>query len=318
MRSYRSIIDQMKSVGFNALRIPYSNEMLRVGSLPTTINYSLNPDLAGLSPLQILDRIVLYCGQVGLRVILDRHSCLSDHFNQESYWYLPGDIYYTEAQTIADWVMLARRYANNPTVIGADLWNEPKGTSPWTLWFSAAERIGNAILAENPSLLIIVEGTGENQVWWGSNLYGVITNPVILNIQEQLLYSVHDYGTSVFPQAYMFDPAFPTILRDIWTPYWAYLFVNNPNPKPIFVGEFGDPLTLEINKTWMQTLLNFMNGDWFLNGQNQLKPDEKGLSWTYWTVNPGGDTGGILNEDWVTVDQNKVNYLRSSFAPLLT
>jgi len=32
-----------------------------------------------------------------------------------------------------------------------------------------------------------------------------------------------------------------------------------------------------------------------------------GISWTYWSWNPdSGDTGGILADDWTSVNQNKV------------
>lgn len=319
-RSYQSILLQMKQLGFNAFRIPWCGEMLRPTSVPDTVDYTLNPDLIGLTPLQILDRVVSYCSAIGMRIILDRHSALAGASKDELYWYIPDDPYYTEKQTIADWVMMASRYKGNPTVVGADLWNEPKGDTPWTLWRPAAEKIGNAILEVNPNLLIVVEGTGENFVWWGSNLYGARTNPVVLSRPAQLLYSTHDYGTSVFPQLYLnlADPNFPKNLKDIWTPYWAWLFVNNPDPHPVFVGEFGDPLVEEVNKVWMTHLIDFMNGDFYLNGGNQLLPGQKGVSWTYWCVNPGGDTGGILLEDWLTVDPVKMEYIRSSLAPLLT
>ena len=319
VRTYRSILLQMKEIGFNAFRIPWSDEMLLPASAPLAIDYSINPDLAGLSPVEVLDKIVEYCGEIGMRIILDRHSCQANGSPKEPYWYIPGDPYYTEAQVRADWVMMAQRYAGNPTVIGMDLWNEPKGNTLWTEWFLAAERIGNAILAVNPKLLIIVEGTGENFVWWGSNLYGAIANPVVLTYPDQLLYSAHDYGTSVFPQLYLNlnDTNFPHDLKDIWTPYWAYLFIDNPNPRPVFVGEFGDPLTKKVNQVWMKTLLDFMNGDYYLNGVNQLLPGQKGVSWTYWTINPGGDTTGILQNDWLTVDPVKLEYIGPSLAPLL-
>nr|WP_245864228.1 cellulase family glycosylhydrolase [Paenibacillus donghaensis] len=64
--------------------------------------------------------------------------------------------------------MLAQRYADNPTVIGADLHNEPHGTASWgtgnlaTDWRLASERAGNAILAVNPNWLILVEGIETN------------------------------------------------------------------------------------------------------------------------------------------------------------
>ena len=84
-----------------------------VSTLPLngSINFSLNPDLRGLSPLQCMDQVVKYCGAVGLRVILDRHSSLADNGWKETLWFIPDDPYYTENQFIKDWQMLAQRYA---------------------------------------------------------------------------------------------------------------------------------------------------------------------------------------------------------------
>ena len=110
------------------------------------IDTYLNPDLAALSPLQCLDRIVAYCGSISLRVILVRTSAKADNFFSESSWFIPGDPYYSEAQFISDWVMLAKRYAGT-AVVGADLWEQPRGTATWgsgasTDWDLAATRAG--------------------------------------------------------------------------------------------------------------------------------------------------------------------------------
>jgi aryl-phospho-beta-D-glucosidase BglC (GH1 family) len=306
----------MKSLGFNLFRVPFSNQMLLPSSVASGIDFSLNPDLYGLSPLQILDKFVAYCGSVGLRVILDRHSCLANNYLVETYWYLPGDPYYTEQQITADLVMLANRYSSTSTVIGIDLWNEPKTYSAWWKWSAAATTIGNAILAANPNLLIIVEGSGQN-TWWGGNLQGVATLPVVLTAPNKLLYSIHEYGQCVFNQQWFSDPGFPYILKALWDSNWGYLLYNNNDPHPILVGEFGCPMTNPIDQTWLRTFFNYMNGDFGLNGINQLTGNQKGMSWIYWCVSPGGDTGGILNSDWVTVDQNKMSYLQSSFGAAL-
>jgi endoglucanase len=43
------------------------------------------------------------------------------------------------------------------------------------------------------------------------------------------------------------------------------------------------------------------------------------ISYAYWCWNPNsGDTGGILKNDWKTVDQAKLDILRSYQWPLLT
>ena len=126
MRSYKSILTQMQNMGFNSIRIPFANDMLRNASKTQSISYQENPDLAGLSPLQCLDKIIEFSGSISMRVILSRQSCHSDASNRESHWFVPNDAQCSEAQVNADWVMLARRYLGT-AVIGFDLWNFPKG-----------------------------------------------------------------------------------------------------------------------------------------------------------------------------------------------
>ena len=85
-RSYRSILDQIKALGFNHIRLPYSTQMLQVSSASEGIDYYSNPDLRGLTPLQNMDKIIQYCGEIGLGVILDRHSSRKDNFVNEGLW----------------------------------------------------------------------------------------------------------------------------------------------------------------------------------------------------------------------------------------
>ena len=48
---------QIADIGFNAIRLPFSSELLD-GRTPTGISYTLNPDLAGLSGVALIDKIV--------------------------------------------------------------------------------------------------------------------------------------------------------------------------------------------------------------------------------------------------------------------
>ena len=98
-RNYKSLINQMKEIGFNCFRIPYSNAMLRPEAIVSGVDFYLNPDLKGLTPLQCLQLIVDYIGSVGMRVILDRHSSMTNNYNHEPLWYIPGDPYYTEERS---------------------------------------------------------------------------------------------------------------------------------------------------------------------------------------------------------------------------
>jgi chitinase len=311
-RNYKDMMDQMKQLGFNTIRLPYSNAIFDPSIKPTGIDFGLNPDLQGLSSLQILDRIVAYAGQIGLRIILDHHSSKPDNHSGEELWYIPGDPTYTEQAWINDWVALAQRYAGNPTVIGADLHNEPHGSATWgsgdaTDWRLAAERAGNAILAVNPNWLIFVEGIERYQgqsTWWGGNLAGASTFPVVLNLPNHVVYSPHDYPASVFPQTWFSDPNYPNNLPVVWDRFWGYLY--RQNVAPVWLGEFGSKLQTASDQQWYQKLTAYL-GD--LTSSSTLA-NRQGMSWTWWSWNPNsGDTGGILQDDWKTVNQNKVQGL---------
>ncbi|MGD0615284.1 MAG: cellulase family glycosylhydrolase, partial [Verrucomicrobiota bacterium] len=242
-RGYKSMMNQMKSLGFNVIRLPYCNQAFDPGSAPNSIDYSQNPDLQGLTPIQIMDTVVAYAGQIGLRIFLDRHR--PDSGSQSALWYTSQ---YSEQRWISDWTMLAQRYAGNPTVMGADLHNEPHSPATWgdgstNDWRLAAERCGNAILSVNSNLLIIVEGTDNGpsgSYWWGGNLSAAGAAPVRLNVPGQLVYSAHDYPASIFPQTWFSAPNYPTNLPAVWDASWGYLF--RENIAPIILGEFGSTL----------------------------------------------------------------------------
>ena len=307
-RSYTDHMDAMKEAGFNAIRLPFSLASLEDGRTPGWIDFGLNPGLVGLSPLEILDRIVDYAGEIGLRILLDCHrSAPGPGPNPNGLWFDGG---YTEDDWVEAWEMLAARYAGNPTVIGADLHNEPHSAS-WNDWAAAAERAGNAILAVNPDWLIVVEGVGvaggENY-WWGGNLREAGGRPIVLNVEERLVYSPHDYGNSVFPQPWFSAPDFPANLPGLFDDTWGYLF--RQEIAPILMGEFGSKLEDPKDLPWLQTLLAYMSGDFDVDGANDLAEGQLGMSWMWWSWNPNsGDTGGILADDWVTPIQAKLDLL---------
>ncbi len=260
----------------------------------------------GLNGLQILDKLVSGARARGLKIILDRHR--PDANGQSELWYTSA---YPEARWIADWQMLARRYLGNDTVIGFDLHNEPHGSATWgdnntaTDWRLAAERAGNAILAINPKLLIIVEGierVGSDYYWWGGNLSAAGANPVRLNVANQLVYSAHDYPASVYGQSWFYAPNYPSNLAAIWEAHWAYLITSNR--APVVLGEFGTRYQTTIDRQWFQTTANFIAS--------------RGMSFTFWSWNPNsGDTGGILQDDWRTINSEKQAVLQPLLAPLI-
>jgi aryl-phospho-beta-D-glucosidase BglC (GH1 family) len=178
-------------------------------------------------------------------------------------------------------------------------------------WRLAAERAADTLLGDAdqngwPRPLIFVEGISQypqsggtatngpyDFTWWGGDLQGVDGNstnpgaPIVLNagrnpdgslgaaVSNQLVYSAHDYGPSVFGQGWFttghtcyrsgcFPPTSTgtlSSLADVWNKFWAYINVpNGVNPAfpsdmssypwsntgttpytqaPMWIGEFG-------------------------------------------------------------------------------
>jgi endoglucanase len=307
VRNWQSMLDQIVQSGFNTIRLPYSNQLFEPSSVPTAINYKLNPDLKGLKGLALMDKIIAGAGARGLKVILDQHR--PDAYAQSDLWYsndLPA------SRWMSDWVMLAQHYRGNDAVIGADLHNEPHGQATWgdgnaaTDWRLAAEQAGNAVLAANPDWLIIVEGIESyhyDYYWWGGNLEGAKQYPVQLSQPDKLVYSAHDYGPGVWPQQWFKAPNFPNNLPGVWNTHWGYL--QNEGIAPVLLGEFGgQSMGTDKEGQWQRSLLTYLKGH--------------SISYAYWAWNPdSSDTGGILEPNWKTVDQAKLRIISAFQWPLL-
>ncbi len=306
IRDYKDMLKQIKQQGFNTIRLPFSLAALKA-TTTSGIDYSngKNAALAGKTPQQVMDIIIKEAGRLGLMVILDNHSQADDGFMYDL-WY--GQDGYTESDWISTWSALAKRYARSPQVIAADLKNEPHGRATWgtggpTDWRLAAQRAGNAVLAQNPNLLIIVEGIEASVAggkldrhWWGGNLEGVKRNPVKLKVKNRIVYSPHEYGPEVFAQPWFNDPNMNAILKQRWQAGFGY--IHDQKIAPVFVGEFGAK----------QVSTDTVEGRWFAQFTDYLA--STGISWTFWAWNPNsGDTGGVLLDDWQTINQSKMNAL---------
>lgn len=320
VRDYKDMLAQIKTLGYNVIRLPYSVNALRSSNI-SGIDFSggKNQDLQGKTPLQVMDLVIQEANKQGLFILLDSHR-LNDYSIPEL-WYGDG---FTEADWINTWKMLAVRYKNQPNVIGADLKNEPHGRASWgtndqaTDWRLAAERAGNAILAINPNWLIVVEGVQNNVPgqqlsghWYGGNLEGVRKYPVHLKITNKLVYSPHEYGPGVYNQPWFYDANFPNNLYSRWATGFQYIATNKI--APILIGEFGG----------RQVDSSSREGIWQRQFVNYIK--QNNLSFTYWSWNPNsGDTGGILQDDWINVVTAKQDLLKqllnnlSSLAPSST
>ncbi len=307
-QDYKTIIATIRRSGYNAIRLPFSNQMVETPAIPTAIAFNngggpINADLKGLNSLEVLDKIVTFAGSQGLKIILDNHrSEAGDGTGLSGLWFTQA---FPESAWIADWQLLARRYASDSTVIGVDLRNEPHNANAngacWSCggpndWRLAAERAGNAVLSINPHLLIVVEGVDafENDFyWWGGNLEGVHSAPVRLRVPNQLVYSPHDYGPIESGQPWFTPAMTDASLRAVWTKHWAYIMQQNI--APVWLGEFG---TVTIT-TDTPTPAESLQSRWFQSLTQFLASDPR-LSWSYWTLN-GEDRYGLLTHNYDSI-----------------
>ena len=318
-RDMKSVLQQIKNLGFNTVRVPWCNEMLDPGASVSINSYGTDAysgvspmnaeEATATTPIELLDIFVDWCQENDMKIVLDNHSRAADAFLVEGSWFTDE---YSEERWINDWMFLAERYKGKSAVVAMDLNNEPHGSTwgnsnPSTDWNKAAERCGNAVLSVNPDVLIIVEGVGEfegDSYWWGGQLMGAASYPVVLSDPSKLVYSAHEYGPEVSQQDWFEDPTFPNNMPQIWEDHFDYLYESETSP--IFVGEFGiknQDAFDGIAYTWFTEYMDFM-GDRY--------------SWTFWSMNPNsGDTGGILQDDWTSVNQWKLDVLIPHIAPVI-
>ena len=212
-RPLDAIMDFVAAHGFNALRLPFSVQL--VEELDTVKPTNLggdNPSLQGLTAGTQLDAVVSAAAKRGILVMLDCHHMEAAPSAIPELWYVPG--VWSEERVIKAWQTLARRYARAWNVFAADLNNEPHGRATWgdgnkqTDWRAGAERLGAAVLAANPRLLCFVEGTAGGAVpiqtpepcFWGGGLCSAVAAPVMLPVPRRLVLSPHVYGPGVFMQ----------------------------------------------------------------------------------------------------------------------
>ncbi|HLJ86109.1 MAG TPA: cellulase family glycosylhydrolase [Candidatus Angelobacter sp.] len=334
-QDYHAILNAIKANGYNTIRLPYSNQMVETPIIPSNITFSngsgpINSDIKGLTSLQVMDKIITAAGNDGLRVILVNHrSEAGNSAEANGLWYTSA---YPESAWINDWLTLVNRYASfkdangNPIVVGVDVRNEPhlvaNGSSSgscWTgdsatngcppsnggqNWPAAAQRAGNAILNANPNLLIIVEGTdcyNGDCDWWGGNLEGVKSNPVVLNVPNRLIYSAHDYGPSLFQQSWFNGSTSNASLNAVWNKFWRY--VSAGNTAPVLLGEFGT----DNNSSDIQSSSPGSQGQWYQALVTYLQ-DDPALNWTSWALN-GEDSYALLDNQY---DPTPVSSLKQS------
>ncbi len=234
-------------------------------------------------------------------------------------------------------------------------------------WRLAAERAGDDILGEAASHgwsypLLFVEGVSEypqpggtqangpyDYYWNGGQLLGVNGNstnsgaPIVFNaggnasslgtaVDNQVVYSAHDYGPSVYAQPWFntstcySSGCSSSSLADLWHVHWAYIDLGEINPTwpghssfpwgntgataytsaPVWVGEFGtgnnssDLYTSGAGSEgqWFTDMVNFINSSYGATASNSSGLAVVDLNWTYWALNTE-DSFALLGNNYL-------------------
>lgn len=316
--------------GFNLIRVPISAELINQwadGEYPqANYNNAYNTELNSMNSQQIFDYFLKLAEENGIKVMPDIHSAETNASGHTV------NLWYTDKVTVDDYYSaleyMAERYKDNDTIVAFDLKNEPHGkpnegdaAAIWNdskdknNWKYVAEQAAAKILAKNPNVLIMVEGTeiypkniksnGDYSSsnnddyyfnWWGGNLRGVKDFPVDLGkYQDKLVYSPHDYGPTVYQQPWFEgDYDFNSLMKDCWQDNWFY--IHKDDTAPLLIGEWGGFMK-DPNLKWMTYMRQLIK--------------ENHLHHTFWCFNANsGDTGGLVLDDFTTWDEEKYDFVK--------
>lgn len=334
---FARMLRQMKSLGFNAVRIPFQFDFVLDPSIkPSGINTSCdgkpdscNLDIPADSALHALQWVVGQFTSNGMYVLLD------DHYEDDTYRNDP-------AAWLRGWETIARLFRDNP-LVGYDIYNEPdshqitwdgeNSTAP--AWSTSLQAAADAIYAIDANKLIFVEGTAQGKLEsnWGDGfatdddtVRNGVSNPK--NFFSALMHKPYLKQVVISPHVYGpdgtngdgTDESDPQHAFKTWSRLFGYLnqggfCVNNADCHvfPVAVGEFGGKFD-EKDPWYKQDVATNLNLSDYLN-QLSSQGSKSGVNWFYWDWNPNsGNTGGILKDDWKTVDCNKVNFLVQKLA----
>ncbi|MCH5195443.1 MAG: cellulase family glycosylhydrolase [Oscillospiraceae bacterium] len=314
--------------GFNLIRVPISAQLINqwsAGEYPrANYNNAYNTELNDMNSLQIFDYFLKLAEQNGMKVMPDIHSAETDASGHNVNLWYTSNVSVEDYYRALEWI--AERYKDNDTIIAIDIKNEPHGkpfetnkaiwnnSTDINNWKYTAETAAKRILAKNPNLLIMVEGTEIFPInssnmdyhstdekdyyfnWWGGNLRGVKNYPVNLGqYQNKLVYSPHDYGPTVYEQPWFKNSYdYDSLMKDCWHDNWFYIYEDNT--APLLIGEWGGFMR-DPNLKWM-TCMRQLIKTYHLNH-------------TFWCFNANsGDTGGLVLDDFKTWDTEKYGFVK--------
>ncbi len=254
-------ISFLKKAGFNSIRIPFNFRLFAIEE---------NPEIFLDEGFKQLDKIISWCEEENLYVVLDMHCApggqTGDNID-DSYGY-PFLFLDRESQelTINIWRKIAERYHDKKIIIGYDLLNEPiahyfdvDNLNPKLEPFFK-ELVGEIRKVDNNHIVFI----GGAQ--WNSR-FDVFGPP----FDKNSVYTFHKYWT---------DPTIDVIQ--------SYIDYGNEYNIPIWMGESG-----ENTNEWINTFRNVL--------------EENNIGWCFWPYKKLDSDRGVVSiktpEGWEKIQE---------------
>ena len=183
----KSDVDSLAAWGFNAVRVPMHYNLF---TLPIQDEPVVGQNTWLTKGFDLLDSVVKWSEDAGIYVILDLHAApggqgydsgISDYDpSKPSLW----ENAFNKSKTVALWKKLAEHFANDTTIAGYDLINEPNWNLPGGGPLRALyEDITDSIRSVDTNHLIFIEGN------WFANTFTGLTPPW----DNNMAYSPHKY-----------------------------------------------------------------------------------------------------------------------------
>jgi len=243
-------IKYLKRIGCNHLRLPFHYKMF-------TNDLYMGKRNSGF---EYVDRVIKWCRQEGLYVLLDMHCApggqTGDNIDDSSGY--PW-LYFSKTaqdQLSQIWMDIAKRYENEPVIIGYDVVNEPFAhyfTSEIKDYnhrlFLVYERVVADIRTVDKKHSIFLNGS----VWAGD--FGVFEKI----LDDNIVYEFHKYWFDVNQEAIQ-----------------KYIDFRDKHNVPIYIGETG-----ENTDEWIKDFTALL--------------DQNKVNWAYWPYKKMDNLRGIMN-----------------------
>jgi endoglucanase len=295
--SMDSYLDLISNHSFNAIRIPFSEDVMffHNNSIPAQNLVSADPELYNKTTLEILNTLFEKAQNKNIGILLDCHR--TSMANPSSLWYIPDSNYFTENNFYQNWVQVISNFIQYPNFIGIEIYNEPHlnatlgDGNPQTDVSLMYQNLLNIISIEfgtEIQFLIMIDG-----IQWGKDYRGISTyDPFLYSpLSSQIVYSPHLYGPTLtgVPQ---FTLNYITTLYDS---YFGFLAINWN--RTICVTEWGLNTNYQPDVDWVHLFIKYLK----IHGM---------IDNFFWALNPEGkDIKGLLKDDWSTVSAYKLSLI---------